>query len=51
MSDAPPRRLRSATIREGTIRATTRSFLYGLGLDDEEIARPHIGGVAALSHK
>ena len=34
---------RSATIYEGTIRATTRSFLYGLGQDDEEIERPHIG--------
>lgn len=40
-----PKRLkpRSATIYEGTIRATTRSFLYGLGQDDEEIERPHIG--------
>ncbi|MFA6117601.1 MAG: dihydroxy-acid dehydratase [Sphingomonas sp.] len=37
----PP--LRSATIREGLVRAPTRSFLYALGLDDEEIVRPHIG--------
>jgi dihydroxy-acid dehydratase len=42
MSDTP-RRFRSATIREGLVRATTRSFLLGLGLDDEEIARPHVG--------
>lgn len=39
----PPRRFRSQTIYEGTIRATTRSFLYGLGQDDDDIARPHIG--------
>ncbi len=37
----PP--FRSATIYEGTIRATTRSFLRALGQDDEDIARPHIG--------
>ena len=37
------RRLRSATIREGVIRTTTRSFLYALGLDDEDIVRPHVG--------
>ena len=37
------RRFRSATIYDGTLRATTRSFLYALGLDDDEIARPHIG--------
>jgi dihydroxy-acid dehydratase len=42
-TDAPPPRFRSATIREGTIRATTRSFLHALGQDDEDIARPHIG--------
>ena len=41
MSD--PKRFRSAIIREGTIRATTRSFLHALGQDDEDIARPHIG--------
>ncbi|WCT74468.1 dihydroxy-acid dehydratase [Sphingomonas naphthae] len=34
---------RSATITDGIIRTTTRSFLYGLGQDDEDIARPHIG--------
>lgn len=39
----PTKRFRSATIREGTIRATTRSFLHALGQDDEDIARPHIG--------
>jgi dihydroxy-acid dehydratase len=38
----PPRRFRSATIYEGLIRSTTRSFLYGLGQDDDEIARPHL---------
>ena len=37
------RRLRSATIREGIIRTTTRSFLYALGQDDDDINRPHIG--------
>ena len=39
----PTKRFRSATIREGTIRATTRSFLHALGQDDEDIARPHVG--------
>ena len=41
MSDAgsPRKPFRSAIIRDGVIRATTRSFLYGLGLDDEDIAR------------
>jgi dihydroxy-acid dehydratase len=34
---------RSATIYEGTIRATTRSFLHALGQDEEDINRPHIG--------
>jgi dihydroxy-acid dehydratase len=34
---------RSATIYDGTLRATTRSFLQALGQDDDEIARPHIG--------
>lgn len=42
-SAAKPPRYRSATLVEGTIRATTRSFLYALGQDDEDIARPHIG--------
>ncbi|WP_165191462.1 dihydroxy-acid dehydratase [Caulobacter soli] len=37
------RRFRSATIREGLVRAPTRSFLYALGQDDAEIVRPHIG--------
>ncbi|HOF32152.1 MAG TPA: dihydroxy-acid dehydratase, partial [Burkholderiaceae bacterium] len=40
---AKPGRFRSATIYEGTLRATTRSFLHALGQDDEDIARPHIG--------
>lgn len=35
-------RFRSETIRDGTIRSTTRSFLYALGLDDEDIANPHV---------
>lgn len=43
MADQPKRRFRSATLVEGTIRATTRSFLYALGQDDDDIARPHIG--------
>ena len=43
MADAPKRRFRSATIYDGLVRATTRSFLLGLGMDDEEIQRPHIG--------
>jgi dihydroxy-acid dehydratase len=38
-----PPRFRSAIIREGTIRATTRSFLHALGQDDDDIERPHIG--------
>jgi dihydroxy-acid dehydratase len=37
------KKFRSATIYEGTIRATTRSFLHALGQDKEDIARPHIG--------
>ena len=43
MSDQPKRRFRSQTIYDGLVRATTRSFLYGLGQDDEELARPHVG--------
>jgi dihydroxy-acid dehydratase len=43
MSETPKRRLRSATIYDGLVRATTRSFLHGLGQDDEELTRPHIG--------
>jgi dihydroxy-acid dehydratase len=42
-TEQPPRKLRSATIYEGTIRATTRSFLHALGQDEEDIARPHVG--------
>jgi len=42
-NDQPPRKFRSATLVEGTIRATTRSFLHALGQDEEDIARPHIG--------
>ena len=41
-NDKPARRFRSSIIYEGLIRATTRSFLYALGMDDEEIARPHV---------
>jgi dihydroxy-acid dehydratase len=36
-------RFRSATLHEGPLRAATRSFLYALGQDDDEILRPHIG--------
>jgi dihydroxy-acid dehydratase len=42
MTDGP-KKFRSATIRDGVIRATTRSFLHALGQDDEDILRPHIG--------
>jgi len=38
-----PGRLRSRTIHDGVIRATTRSFLLALGQSDAEIARPHVG--------
>jgi dihydroxy-acid dehydratase len=38
-----PKKFRSATIYEGTIRATTRSFLHALGQDEDDIARPHVG--------
>lgn len=37
------KKFRSATLVEGTIRATTRSFLHALGQDEDDIARPHIG--------
>ena len=37
------RRWRSATIREGVVRSTTRAFLYALGEDDADMKRPHIG--------
>jgi hypothetical protein len=36
--EKPARRFRSATIYDGLIGSTTRSFLYGLGQDDAEIA-------------
>ena len=42
-TDKPPQKFRSATIYEGTIRATTRSFLHALGQDEDDIARPHVG--------
>jgi dihydroxy-acid dehydratase len=38
-------RLRSAIIREGVVRTTTRSFLYAIGQDEEEIERPHVAVV------
>jgi len=41
--DKPPRRLRSATMHEGLLRASSRAFLFALGQDDEDVARPHIG--------
>lgn len=40
---APKRPFRSATISDGLVRATTRSFLQGLGLDEEEMRRPRVG--------
>lgn len=43
MSEDKKRRFRSATISDGLIRATTRSFLLGLGLDEEELQRPRVG--------
>jgi dihydroxy-acid dehydratase len=36
------RPFRSAIIRDGIVRTTTRSFLYALGEDDEDIERPHV---------
>ncbi len=42
-NDSTPRKFRSATIYEGTIRATTRSFLHALGQDENDITRPHVG--------
>ncbi len=36
-------RFRSATMHDGLLRAPTRSFLYALGQDDDEIVRPHVG--------
>lgn len=43
MDERERRRLRSATMHEGLLRASSRGFLHGLGQDDEDIARPHIG--------
>ncbi|MBM3523514.1 MAG: dihydroxy-acid dehydratase [Alphaproteobacteria bacterium] len=43
MTEDTRKHLRSPTMYEGLVRATTRSFLYAMGLDDEEIRRPHIG--------
>ncbi len=37
------RRFRSAALHEGPLRAATRSFLYALGQDEAEMARPHVG--------
>jgi dihydroxy-acid dehydratase len=37
------KKYRSETMRDGLLRAPTRSFLYALGQDDEDMARPHIG--------
>ncbi|MEJ7931527.1 dihydroxy-acid dehydratase [Ramlibacter sp. AN1015] len=45
-NDAPKaatRRLRSQTMHEGLLRASSRGFLHALGQDDEDIARPHVG--------
>src|SRR6267154_1080712 len=36
------RRFKSATVREGLLRTTSRSFLYALGEDDADIERPHV---------
>lgn len=44
MSTEPTKpRFRSRTIFSGPIRASARAFLHGLGQDDDDIARPHIG--------
>ncbi len=40
MSKAP---LRSPVVRQGLVRAPARAFFYGLGQDDQEMERPHIG--------
>jgi dihydroxy-acid dehydratase len=37
-----PTRFRSSIVDEGVVRATTRSFLYALGQDDDEIHRPRV---------
>jgi len=36
-------RFRSATVHHGLMRSAARSFLYALGQDDDDVARPHIG--------
>ena len=36
------RRFRSSIIYDGLIHTTTRSFLYALGEDEEDIRRPHV---------
>ncbi|MFK0166910.1 dihydroxy-acid dehydratase [Rhizobium sp. NPDC090279] len=36
------KRFRSAVIREGVVRTTSRSFLYALGQDDDDVERPHV---------
>jgi len=38
----PKRRFRSSILTDGLIRASTRAFLYALGQDDDDIARPHV---------
>ncbi len=39
------RKFRSEIIREGVVRTTTRSFLYALGEDDDDLERPHVAVV------
>ena len=36
------RKFRSETIYKGVVRTTTRSFLYALGEDDEDLEKPHV---------
>lgn len=36
------RKFRSEIIRDGVVRTTTRSFLYALGEDDEDLRQPHV---------
>src|SRR5579862_426273 len=36
------RKFRSEIMREGVVRTTTRSFLYALGEDDDDLVRPHV---------
>lgn len=42
MSGMTTRKFRSEIIREGVVRTTTRSFLYALGEDDEDLRQPHV---------